>query len=64
MPIREQMAIQLRWEMYNAFNHTQFLAFDNAARFTPTGEQVNGAFGQYTAARNPRQMQLGLRFTF
>ena len=64
VPIREQMAIQLRWEMYNAFNHTQFLAFDNAARFTPTGEQVNGAFGQYTAARNPRQMQLGLRFTF
>jgi len=64
VPIREQAAIQLRWEMYNALNHTQFLAFDNAARFTPAGEQVNRGFGQYTVARNPRQMQLGMRFTF
>jgi hypothetical protein len=64
IPIREQIGIQLRWEMYNAFNHTQFLTFDNAARFTPAGEQVNRAFGQFTAARPPRQMQLGLRFNF
>ncbi|MEK7406553.1 MAG: carboxypeptidase-like regulatory domain-containing protein [Acidobacteriota bacterium] len=56
--------IQLRWEMYNAFNHTQFSAFDTGARFDPQGNQVNAQFGAYTAARNPRIMQVSLRFYF
>jgi hypothetical protein len=30
----------------------------------PTGNQVNARFGEYTAARNPRQIQLALRFHF
>jgi hypothetical protein len=63
-PIRERARIQFRWELYNAFNHTQFSAFDNSARFTASGEQVDPAFGEFTTARNPRQMQFGLRFTF
>jgi hypothetical protein len=56
--------LQFRWEMYNAFNHTQFATFDTSARFTPSGEQVNPRFGEYTSARAPRQMQFALRFTF
>jgi hypothetical protein len=57
--------MQFRWEMYNIFNHTQFSAFDSAARFDPaTGQQVNPSFGQFTAARQPRRMQFGLRLSF
>lgn len=63
-PIREQMKFQFRWELYNAFNHTQFSALDTTARFDAQGNQVNARFGEFTAARNPRQMQFALRFYF
>ena len=63
-PIREPFRLQLRWETYNSFNHTQFSAFDTAARFDATGAQVNTRLSEYTAARNPRTMQFSLRFYF
>ncbi|MBI3684009.1 MAG: carboxypeptidase regulatory-like domain-containing protein [Acidobacteria bacterium] len=62
--IREPLRFQFRWEMYNAWNHTQFSAFDTAARFDNQGRQVNTRLGEFTAARNPRQMQFALRFYF
>jgi hypothetical protein len=63
-PMGKGTRLQIRWEMYNALNHTQFLAFDTNARFTPTGEQVNPRFGEYISARQPRRMQFALRFAF
>ena len=64
-PIRESVRLQFRCELYNAFNHTQFSAIDTATRFdVTTGEQVNSRFGEFTAARNPRQMQFALRLYF
>ncbi|MGH9341566.1 MAG: hypothetical protein ACRD1R_18770, partial [Acidobacteriota bacterium] len=64
-PLDEKRRIQVRWEMYNAFNHTQFSGVDTNARFNPdTGEQVSGGFGQVTSARDPRIMQFALRFYF
>ena len=63
-PIRERFRAQLRAEIYNTFNHTQFSAFDSTARFDATGKQVNGQFGQFTAARDPRIMQLSIRAEF
>lgn len=61
----ERMSFQIRWEMYNFFNHTQFSAFNTVARFNPsTGQQADPTFGQYTAALQPRRMQFGLRFNF
>jgi len=60
----ESRMLQLRWELYNAWNHTQFSAMDTSARFTPDGKQANTRFGALTAAREPRQMQLSVRFTF
>ena len=62
--IRERLQVQFRCEAYNAFNHTQFSAFNTAAQFSPTGQQVNTNFGAYTAARNPRIGQLALKVTF
>lgn len=55
---------QLRCELYNAFNHTQFAGVDTTARFDPTGKQVNGQFGQVTSTRTPRIMQLSISFKF
>jgi hypothetical protein len=63
-PIHEQIRLQFRTEMYNAFNHTQFSAWDTAARFDPAGNQVNGRFGQATAAQDARIIQLSLRAYF
>jgi hypothetical protein len=60
----EQRFLQFRLELYNAFNHTQFSGVDTTARFDAQGKQVNTRFGQVTAAREPRYMQLSLRFTF
>jgi hypothetical protein len=66
MPFFEgRLRAQLRMEAYNIFNHTQFTTVDTAATFNPTtGAQTNGTFGQYTAAANPRQLQLALRLSF
>jgi hypothetical protein len=55
----------LRWEAYNAFNHTQYSGINTAAKFDlTTGAQVNSLFGQVTSTRAPRVMQGSLRFTF
>jgi hypothetical protein len=62
--VSETTRLQFRAEMYNAFNHTQFNAVDTTARFDNAGNQVNGQFGQYIGAADPRQIQLALRFYF
>ncbi len=63
-PIAERARLQFRAEFYNAFNHTQFSTFDTAARFDAQGRQVNARFGEMTAARAARLIQLALRLTF
>jgi hypothetical protein len=53
----ESKSLQLRWEVYNIFNHTNFttlaLAFSTPA-----------TFGTVTGVRDPRTMQLGAKFIF
>ncbi len=60
----EARYLQFRSEFYNAFNHTQFSGFDTGARFDATGKQINGNFGAYNGARDPRRIQLSLRLMF
>ncbi len=60
----EQRYFQLRGEFYNIWNHTQFSGYNTSARFNPAGEQINAAFGQLTGTRDPRKVQLSLRFMF
>ena len=65
MPFFEgRLRAQLRVEAYNLFNHTQFTTVSTTATFNAAGAQTNGTFGQYTAAANPRQLQLALRIMF
>jgi hypothetical protein len=60
----ESRYLQFRWEIYNAFNHTQWSSIDTTARFDASGNQVNTRFGQVNGARPARVMQGSLRLTF
>jgi Carboxypeptidase regulatory-like domain len=55
--IREQSALQFRWELFNALNHANF-AFPSATINVPA------TAGQISSAAAGRQMQFGLKFTF
>jgi hypothetical protein len=56
--------VQFRAELYNAFNNVQFATVNTTAQFNAAGEQINPEFGQYTAARDARRIQLTLRVDF
>jgi hypothetical protein len=62
--LRERVILQLRFESYNTFNHTQFSSIDPTMRFDSTAKQVNTAFDLPNAARPPRRIQIALRLTF
>jgi hypothetical protein len=64
IPIKERFKCQFRWEMYNAFNHTQFSNFNSSARFDAAGNQTNTTFGQLTSTAAARVMQGSIRFFF
>jgi hypothetical protein len=58
--------LQLRTELYNAFNSNQWTSVNTTATFDyQTGKQTNAAFGSLTGATNSaRRIQLAARFTF
>jgi len=60
----EARHLQFLAEFNNAFNHTQFQTVNSTANFSPAGQQVNALFGQVTAARAPRVIQLSIRLMF
>ena len=53
----ESKSVQLRWEVFNIFNHTNFTTF-TSTNITST------SFGIVNNTRDPRTMQLGAKFTF
>ncbi len=56
-PIRENMGLEFRWEVFNLFNTTQFAL--------PARDFSSGAAGTITTlASDPRVMQFALRFKF
>jgi hypothetical protein len=59
-----QRRLQLRFEFYNFFNHANFSAVDNSARFDALGNQVNAQFGRYTQTLDARRVVLGAKFYF
>jgi hypothetical protein len=72
----ESRFLQLRLEMFNAPNHTQFSDFNRTIQFNPaTGAVTNlptsrgggggrYGFGAITSARDPRIIQLAAKFYF
>jgi len=60
----EQRSLQIRWEMYNAFNHTQLTSVNNSASFQADGTQINPEFGLYNGAAANRIMVFALKFKF
>ncbi|MBZ5501176.1 MAG: TonB-dependent receptor [Acidobacteriia bacterium] len=55
--VREGSNLEFRTELFNIFNHTQFL--------NPAGDfGVPATFGQVQKARDPRLVQMALRWTF
>jgi len=68
--------LQLRFEFYNVFNHTQFNGWNTTwtAPTTPdptkgqvanaSGQFFSNSFGQANSARLPRQIQLGIKLYF
>ncbi|MCI0489182.1 MAG: carboxypeptidase regulatory-like domain-containing protein [Blastocatellia bacterium] len=71
----ENYRIQFRAEFFNVFNNT---IFDGAGQTLPSGRLPNdpifnsldaflatgSSLGRFTAARNPREIQFGLKFNF
>jgi hypothetical protein len=57
----ETTSLELRFEAFNALNHTQFTTLNLTLPTTPT---TNTAFGTFTDARESRVIQLGARFSF
>ena len=59
----ERTGLELRFELFNVFNHTQFLMPDPQGSVSP--ENVRSSrFGRVLSARAPRIIQLGAKFTF
>ncbi len=55
----ERYQLQYRAEFFNVFNHPQFSVFGN-----PDPVVTDSTFGQITSARDPRIIQMALKFLF
>jgi Carboxypeptidase regulatory-like domain/TonB-dependent Receptor Plug Domain len=62
--LKSRRVLQFRAELYNALNSMQVSSVNTTATFDANGNQTNAAFGQVTAARDSRRIQLAVRFTF
>ena len=72
---RERVRMQLRCEMFNAFNHPQFTGINNGATFNQAGQITNipaalggtggrFGFGAVTGTADPRRIQLATKIYF
>ena len=58
--------LELRFESFNTFNHTQFNAVSSTANFTgtPGSSTISNNFGNVTTTYDPRVFQLGAKLLF
>ncbi len=65
-PVGDKGTLQLVFQVFNVFNHTQFLNPDGQlgdAQYDGNGNPIaGGLFGEVTRVRDPRQIQLAIRF--
>jgi hypothetical protein len=62
--ITEGVNLQFRAEAFNVFNHVNLGQPGTAFVPGANGKNSSGAFGVITSARDPRQIQLGLKLRF
>jgi len=66
-PVREQMRFEFRTDIFNMWNHTNFLTGPTGAdgQFEPVAVELGTAqMGLPQAARDPREIQFALKFLF
>jgi hypothetical protein len=59
--IRENQNIEFRWEMFNAFNHTQW---SDVNTYNDTATNPLSTFGQINGGRPGRYIQFALKYIF
>jgi hypothetical protein len=65
IPISERYAMQFRGELFNAFNHTNFMNDNTGSNSKNPVQTYNaGGFGNILAANDPRIIQLALKVVF
>ncbi|MDX2152775.1 MAG: carboxypeptidase-like regulatory domain-containing protein [Bryobacteraceae bacterium] len=66
--ITERVRLQLRFEFFNVFNHTQFAGVNTGISVPNPGQAVTaatrGRTGEVTSTRDPRTLQLGAKLYF
>jgi hypothetical protein len=61
----ERFVLQFRAEMFNIWNHAQFIAPSGLSNFNPTTHvSTTGSFGTVSFAAPPRIAQLSLKLNF
>jgi hypothetical protein len=64
VPIGERVALRIRFQAYNVFNHTEFNTMGTTFLFNAAGVNTNSTTGQFTNTQPQRQMALSLRLEF
>ena len=66
--VSERMNLQVRWETFNSFNHTQWADVNTGLSLPNPGMTMvpanKGTFGEVTDTRDPRSMQIAIKFLF
>ena len=62
--IRERVALRLRFQAFNVFNHTEFNRIGTTFQWNAANVNLSTTSGQYTSTQPPRQMALTARLEF
>ena len=64
--VKERYGIQFRTEIFNLFNHVNFVSLETAdlGFGNSAVPGLSGNFGRFNRAAGPREIQFGFKFTF
>jgi hypothetical protein len=62
--IKERVALRVRFQAFNIFNHTEFNRIGSTFQWNAAGTNLNTTTGQFTSTQPARQMALTARIEF